>query len=121
MASNRSPERSGASAATGLEAEDRALLDRVAARIVALHLEVPAILTLESGKPLSVLAGQTLHFFEPLVAAMLRLPDYRRFARLIERREAIEELIRLLEARADETDRARRAARSAGARGKGRP
>ena len=73
--------------------EDLELLDRLAARVVELHMEVPAILTLESGKPLSVLAGQAMIFFEPFVQSLFSFPDYRRYAALIERREAIEALI----------------------------
>jgi len=90
--------------------DDRALLDRIAARIVELHLEVPALLTLEGGRPLSLLAGQTMMFFEPIVGALLRLPDYRRFAQLIERRETLDILIQLVEQRADASQTARRAA-----------
>src|SRR5262249_2514507 len=56
--------------------------------------------------------GQAMLFFEPLVAAMLRLPDYRRFARLVERREAMAALTRLIESRADAAHEARRAARA---------
>ncbi len=84
-----------------LSAEDRALLERVAARAVELHLEVPAVLALESLRPLSFAASQALLFFEPFAQALLGLGDYRRFARLIERREALEELVRLIEQRAD--------------------
>jgi len=76
-----------------LSPEDLALLDRLAVRVVELHMEVPAILTLESGKPLSVLAGQAMIFFEPFVQSLFSFPDYRRYAALIERREAIEALI----------------------------
>ena len=43
-----------ASEPPALAAEDLALLERVAARVVELHLEVPAILTLESVRPLSL-------------------------------------------------------------------
>jgi hypothetical protein len=96
-----------------LSPEDLALLDRVAARIVELRLELPAILTLETGRPLSLLAGQTMIFLEPIVAALLRLPDYRRFAQLIERREAVEALIRALESRAERAAAERRAAAQA--------
>ena len=93
-----------------IPAEDLALLDRVATRVVELRLEIPAILTLETGRPLSVIAGQTLHFFEPVVTALLPLRDYRRFATLIERREAIETLTRAIEEKADTEQRRRRAA-----------
>ena len=96
-----------------LGAEELALLDRVAERVVALRLELPAILTLETGRPLSLLAGQTMIFFEPIVGAFLRLPDYRTFALLIERREAVEALLRAIETRAEEAHASRRAAAAA--------
>jgi len=95
-----------------LTPEDRALLERVASRIVELRLEVPAILTLETGRPLSVLAGQTMHFFEPMIGAFLAIQDYRRFALMIERRETIEVLLRLIESHA-ETAHAQRKAEAA--------
>ena len=94
-----------------MEPEDRALLERVADRVVELRMEVPALLTLETLSPLSLMAGQAMVFFEPFVAAMLRLPDYRRFAALIERRETLAVLIQMIESRADAAHERRRAAR----------
>jgi hypothetical protein len=108
-----------ASETSPLAAEDLALLERVAARVVELHLEVPAILTLESVRPLSFVASQAMIFFQPLVQALLRFGDYQRFAALAERREALEALTTLIERRAEETAAARRAARAG--RGKGGP
>jgi hypothetical protein len=87
---------------TPLTAEDQALLARVARRVVELHLDVPALLALESIRPLSLVASQGMIFFEPVVQALLRFQDYRRFALLAERREALEELAVLIERRADE-------------------
>ena len=83
-----------------ISADDRALLDRLAARIVELRLETPALLTLESARPVSLLASSAMVFFEPLVQALFRLPDYRRFSRLIEDRDALELLVTLIEDRA---------------------
>ena len=105
-------------------AEDRELLARVADRVVDLRLEVPALLTLETAAPLSFAAGQAMLFFEPFVTALLRLGDYRRFARLVERREAVRILIGEIESRAEAAHRRRRdeararrdAARAAGRR-----
>ena len=97
--------------ASELPAEDVELLDRLAARVVELHMEVPAILTLESGKPLSVLAGQAMIFFEPFVQSMFSFPDYRRYAALIERREAIETLIVRIEERSERGRDERRSGR----------
>jgi hypothetical protein len=93
-----------------LAPEDEALLERLAARVVELRMEIPAILTLEGGRPLTFLASQAMLFFEPIARALFRLPDYRRLVALVERRETVETLIAKIEARADDAHRARRAA-----------
>ena len=91
--------------ATELAPEDRLLLERLAQRVVELRLETPAILTLESTRPLSVLAGQAMLFFEPFAQALFHYPDYRRLAALVERRDALELLTRLIEERAEARER----------------
>jgi hypothetical protein len=96
-----------------LAPEDQALLERLAARVVDLRLEVPAILTLETSKPLTLLAGQAMIFFEPIAQALFPGPEYRRLARLVEKREAMETLTTLIETRADQMREQRRAARKA--------
>ena len=101
---------------TALTPEDLDLLERVAVRVVELRLEVPAILTLESVRPMSVVAGQAMIFFQPLAQALLRFGDYRRFAALAERRDALEVLTTLIERAADESQRARKAARAGAVR-----
>jgi len=88
---------------------DRALLERLARRVVEMRLEVPALVTIETARPLSVLAGQAMLFFEPFVQTLFRVDEYRRYAALVERREALEELARRIEGAADERERARRA------------
>jgi len=95
-----------------LSAEDEALIDRLAVRVVELRMDLPAILALESGRPLGFLASQAMVFFEPFARSIFRLPDYRRFATLIERRDTIEKLVTRIETRADEADRERRAAKA---------
>jgi hypothetical protein len=100
------------SESTPLAPEERALIERVARRVVELHLEVPAILALESSKPLALLASQTLIFLEPVLLAVLPLPDYRRFAVLVERRDALELLTESIERGADGRREAERAARA---------
>ena len=96
-----------------LSPDDLALLDRLAQRVVELHMEVPAILTLETSKPLSLLASQTLVFFEPIVQSLFRLEGYRRFAALAERRDALETLTRKIEEQADRVSAERRRAADA--------
>ncbi|MCC6348120.1 MAG: hypothetical protein IT347_00820 [Candidatus Eisenbacteria bacterium] len=73
-------------------APDAALLDRLAVRIVELRLETPAMLTIETARPLSLVAGQAMLFFEPIVQALFRLPDYRRYSELVGRRECLAHL-----------------------------
>lgn len=92
-----------------LSQEDEALLGRLADRVVELRLETPAILTLETAKPMTFLASQTMVFFEPIVQALFRFSDYERFARLLERRDTMESLTRLIEARASARARAGKA------------
>lgn len=91
-----------------LSAEDRGLLEKLAQRVVDLRLETPAILTLEGARPLSVVAGQAMLFFEPLVQALFRFTDYRRVAALVERRDALEALTRMIEERADAREKEKR-------------
>ena len=93
-------------AAEELTADDRALLEKLARRVVELRLETPALLTLETARPLSVIAGQAMLFFEPFAQALFRLPDYRRVAALVERREALEALGALIERATDEREQA---------------
>lgn len=105
-----------ASEAPTLSAEDQALLDRLAARVVEMRMEVPAILALETAKPMTVVASQALIFFEPLIQSLFRFSDYRRFTALIERRDVMESLIRCIEDRAEQArtqrDQARRASQA---------
>jgi hypothetical protein len=94
-----------------LAPEDLALLERLARRVVEMRLETPAILTLETARPLSLVAGQAMLFFEPFAQALFHLPEYRRVAALVERREALEELARRIEQATDDRERTAKAAK----------
>jgi hypothetical protein len=83
-------------------------LERLAEFAVSRRMTVPAILFLESVKPLSFLGSQALYFFEPMVRALFTVPEYERFAALMERRENIEVLLVKIE---DRDEKARQAER----------
>jgi hypothetical protein len=100
-----------ASETATLTAEERSLLERLADRVVELRLEVLGVLTLETARPLSLIAGQAMIFFEPIAQALFRFSDYRTVASLVERREVLALLVRMIETRADEAHAQRRAAR----------
>ncbi|MFN8588546.1 MAG: hypothetical protein U0704_12190 [Candidatus Eisenbacteria bacterium] len=85
-----------------IAAEDLELLGKLARRVAELRMETPAILALESARPLSLVAGQALVFFEPFVQALFRVGEYRRYAALLERREGIEALVQCIERAVDE-------------------
>jgi hypothetical protein len=97
----------------GFDPADQALLERIAERVVRMGLAVPAVFFLESVKPLSFVGSQALVFFEPFVRAFLVMPDYERFARLMEDRAAIERLLIAIEGRDEEARAAERAAKEA--------
>ena len=91
-------------AGVGLAPEDEALLLTVAQRVVRYRMEVPAVLFLESVLPLNFVGSQAMVFFAPLVQALFAMPQYERFAKLLEDRENLERLARLIEAEADRRD-----------------
>ena len=82
--------------------EDEALLDRLAELTVRHRMTVPAIFFLESVKPLSYVGSQALYFFEPMVRAFFSVQEYDRFARMMERRDTLEALLRRIERRDDD-------------------
>ena len=82
-----------------LTPEDEALLDRLADAVVRRHMETPALLFLETTRPVSYLASQWLHFLEPFATQVLNRQQYGRLACLLERRGTPEELMRRIEQR----------------------
>lgn len=93
-----------------LTGDDRDLVERLAVRIVELHMEVPAVLAIETGKPLSLLASQAMLFLEPVIQSLFSVTGYRRLALLLERRDALEALADAIEQRAEAIRASRRPA-----------
>jgi hypothetical protein len=78
--------------------EDIQLIETIAKAIVVRRMTAPAILFLESSRPLSFLGSQFLYFLEPIVRAFIRGDQYRRVAQLLEDRENVERLMLAIEA-----------------------
>ncbi|MCK5784923.1 MAG: hypothetical protein KAH54_00035 [Candidatus Sabulitectum sp.] len=68
------------------------LAKRIAHKIVERELTVPAIIFLESIKPVSFLGSQMLVFANPVISLLVQSGDYYRFVRMIEDRENVEKL-----------------------------
>lgn len=84
-----------------LSAEDLALLERVAAAVVAREMAVPAVMFLESVGPMNFLGSQALHFFTPILEIVFPQRDMERVALLLERRDTLSRLASLIERQAE--------------------
>lgn len=73
------------------------IIERIVRRILQLKLEVPAVLLLESMKPLSFVISQFFVFFEPFVQSIFSFKNYQKFYRMLEKRENIEKIIEEIE------------------------
>jgi hypothetical protein len=81
-----------------LTPEEEAVLERVAKKVVEWKMVVPAILFLESVKPLNYIGAQGMVFFEPLVQGVFSIKDYDTLRTVMEKRECIEILLLKIEA-----------------------
>ncbi|MCS6924524.1 MAG: hypothetical protein NZ578_01360 [Candidatus Binatia bacterium] len=75
---------------------DMALLDRLARLVVTRGMADPALLFLESVVPLNFLGSQVLYGLVPLLEVAVSPGEVQRLARILERRESIDLLIRLI-------------------------
>ena len=88
--------------------EGERILKKVADEIVSRRLTAPAIFVLESYSPLSFIGSQAMIALEPFIHAIFDLPDYRKFALMMERRGNVQKLMTLIEAANQEQKRTRR-------------
>ena len=72
-------------------------LEKVATWIVRRGLTTPAILFLETGKPLNFLGSQLLIGFSPFIQAIFKGNEYQKFALVLEKDANVELLIELIE------------------------
>ena len=70
--------------------DDDALVERVARFVVDRRLTAPALLALETGRPLTFLGSQVAAFFGPVLSLAFPQQDYKRFVRLMERRGCVD-------------------------------
>ncbi len=73
--------------------DQREIMDRFATKVVEWRMTAPAILFLESAKPLSFLGNQALIFFQPIVQSIFNFRTYDEFIEILEDRQNIEYLL----------------------------
>ncbi len=88
---------------------EQELIDRFADAVCRRGLAVPAILFLETVRPLNFIGSQGLAFFEPLVRALFGWQGYADFRAMLARRGSIEALLAAVETAEAARDAARRA------------
>ena len=69
------------------------LLTKIADQVVKRKLTVPAIMFLESVKPVSFIGSQGLVFLQPIVQAVLNRKEYDEITLMMENRENVEKLL----------------------------
>ncbi len=75
----------------------RKVVDRVCLEIVRRHMSTPGLIFLETFRPLSYVGSQVLHFFQPIVSAVLRGEGYQHFTDFLEQRGSIDYLCERIE------------------------
>lgn len=73
------------------------ILTKIAQKVVHWKMSVPAILFLESVKPLNYIGSQMMAFFEPMFQAVFSWKDYDEFRSMMEDRGTIEKLLQRIE------------------------
>lgn len=84
--------------------EQKSAVDKVCAEIVRRHLTMPALVFLESSRPLNFLGSQAMHFFMPIVSAITDSRGPQHFAEFLSRRGSIDYLCRRIEDYEDEVE-----------------
>ncbi len=75
-----------------------AAVDRVARFVVRFHLTVPAVLALESIRPLSFAGSQFMHVLSPSITVFLSTEDWDQLAHLLEDRRGLDYMLARIEA-----------------------
>lgn len=76
---------------------ERQVVDQLAETVVRRNLTVPALLFLESSRPMNYVGSQALVFFQPMASWLFKGDSYRVFQAFLERRESIEYICRRIE------------------------
>jgi len=80
-----------------LTPQQEQILAKIAQKVVDWKMSVPAILFLESVKPLNYIGSQMMAFFEPFVQTVFSWKDYDEFRKMMEERGTVEKLLQKIE------------------------
>ena len=77
--------------------EDFALLEKLSSFVVKRKLSVPAVMFLETLRPLNVVGSSMMSFFKPMLGHFFNSAEYGRLERILERRCSVGCLIDAIE------------------------
>jgi hypothetical protein len=84
-----------------LEDDDTALIRKLADCVVKRDMSVPAVMFLESVRPLNFVGSQSMVFFKPILSRFFSRYEYDRIANILEKREVVDLLINEIEKKAN--------------------
>ncbi|MEO0234141.1 MAG: hypothetical protein ABIN39_01625 [candidate division WOR-3 bacterium] len=73
------------------------ILKKIAVSIVKRGLTAPAIMFLESIKPMNFISAQIMIFLEPIILTFFNISEYREASLIFEERDSVEKLIKYIE------------------------
>lgn len=76
---------------------DTALISKLADFVVRRNMSVPAIMFLDSVRPLNFVGSQAMVFFNPILSRFFTRDEYDKLATILEKREVIDLLIKEIE------------------------
>ena len=77
--------------------KQKEVIDKVCREISRRHLSTPALIFLESFRPLNYIGSQVMHFFHPFISAITNASDYGIFSEFLESRSSIDYLYNRIE------------------------
>ncbi|MDA0335661.1 MAG: hypothetical protein O2782_10885 [bacterium] len=82
--------------------EERDLVERLCRIVVGRKLSAPALMALESARPLSFMGSQILAFFGPIASVAFSRQDTERLIGILERRHSLDLIIDTIHRQEDE-------------------
>ena len=77
--------------------EEMAVLDKLASKIVKRGVTLPALLFLETARPLNFIGSQAMALFDPIVRGLFDWKEFSDFHKILARRGSVEVLIQRIE------------------------
>ena len=84
-----------------LEDDDTVLIRKLADFVIRRNMSVPAVMFLESVRPLNFVGSQAMVFFKPILSRFFSRVEYDRITIILEKREVVDLLINEIEKKAN--------------------